>query len=182
MLSKDNYNEKYYNVYPPLRSENTRLSLLEVFSRGLVDAYATDHAPHTLKEKLEEDIWGGFPGLETALPILFTLVDQGYITIDDVVRLYSRRPAEILRISDYYGDIDVGKFASMTVVDLLDSFRVTPYRFYSKAKHSPFKDWILKSIVVATFVRGILVYMDKEFYQSRGGMNVARYVERKEVE
>ena len=178
LLSKDKHNDKYFNVYPPLRSEDTRIQLLDIFSSGLIDAYSTDHAPHTLKEKLEEDIWGGFPGLETALPILLTLVDRGYITIDDVVRLYSRRPAEILGISNYYGDIHIGKFASFTVVDIYDSFRVIPYRFYSKAKHSPFEDWILKSTVVATFVRGQPVFMDREFRYNKGAVNVARYIRR----
>jgi carbamoyl-phosphate synthase/aspartate carbamoyltransferase/dihydroorotase len=51
----------------------------------VVDCFATDHAPHTLEEKDSENPPPGFPGLETALPLLLTAVNDGRLTMDDVV-------------------------------------------------------------------------------------------------
>ena len=47
----------------------------------VIDCFATDHAPHTLEEKDSENPPPGFPGLETALPLLFTAVYDERITI-----------------------------------------------------------------------------------------------------
>ena len=40
----------------------------------VIDCFATDHAPHTLAEKDGPNPPPGFPGLETALPLLYGLV------------------------------------------------------------------------------------------------------------
>ncbi len=43
----------------------------------VIDCFATDHAPHTPEEKDADDAPPGFPGLETALPLLLTAVHDG---------------------------------------------------------------------------------------------------------
>src|SRR5689334_17997634 len=52
----------------------------------VIDCFATDHAPHTLEEKDSDNPPPGFPGLETLLPLLLTAVDDGRLTIDDIIQ------------------------------------------------------------------------------------------------
>jgi carbamoyl-phosphate synthase / aspartate carbamoyltransferase / dihydroorotase len=51
----------------------------------VIDCFATDHAPHTAAEKASDNPPPGFPGLETALPLLLTAVHEGRLTLDDVI-------------------------------------------------------------------------------------------------
>ncbi len=55
----------------------------------VIDCFATDHAPHTPEEKDSANPPPGFPGLETALPLLLTAVHEGRLTVEDLVaRMY----------------------------------------------------------------------------------------------
>ncbi|MBU2052672.1 MAG: dihydroorotase [Nanoarchaeota archaeon] len=49
---------------PPLRSRNSQQGLLKCLKEGKIDMIATDHAPHTRKEKLEDPYISGIPGLD----------------------------------------------------------------------------------------------------------------------
>jgi dihydroorotase len=174
LLSSDKCTSKYFRVTPPLRGEDVRVGLLDAFCKGLIDVYATDHAPHAYWEKVDGD-WSGFPGLETALPLLLDMFKKGLISLDMVVDTFSSNPARILGIDDRYGFIREGYLASLTVVDVSCEYRVDPSRFYSKAKHSPFDGWVLNGCVVATFVRGEPIYYGGDIVGRRGwGRNIVR--------
>jgi carbamoyl-phosphate synthase/aspartate carbamoyltransferase/dihydroorotase len=64
----------------------------------VIDCFATDHAPHTLDEKDSETPPPGFPGLETALPLLLTAVHEGRLTVDDIVEKCSANPRRIFSL------------------------------------------------------------------------------------
>ena len=173
MLSSEDLPPPYGNVRPPLRSRECVECLLRDLVYGRVDMVATDHAPHTWEEKM--DGANGFPGLETAFPILSTLRYRGFISVSDIVRLYSYRPAERFGLIDRYGAIREGRYGSLVVVDLNREYRIDPSKFFSKARHSPFKDMEVRGAVVATFVRGEPVYLDGEIVGVKGyGENVRR--------
>jgi len=175
MLSYDDVDKPYGNVRPPLRSRGCVECLLRDLVYGRVDMVATDHAPHSLEEK-EAGAYG-FPGLETAFPILSTLRYNGYITVRDIVRLYSLNPAERFGLDHIVGRIAEGYLANMTVVDLNSEWRIDPNLFHSKARHSPFKGITVRGRVVATYVRGEEVYIDGEVVGKPGhGENVRRLV------
>lgn len=61
----------------------------------VIDCFATDHAPHTLEEKDGVNPPPGFPGLETALPLLLTAVHEGRLTIEDLVARMYTNPGRI---------------------------------------------------------------------------------------
>lgn len=165
-ISRDRCRDKYCSVTPPLRDENTRRDLFKLFIDGYIDMLATDHAPHTYEEKYIEGV-NGFPGLETALPLMLNLYNKGLISLRDIIRLYSYNPARLVGIDNLFGSIDIGKYASITVVDLKTEYRIDASRFYSKAKHSPFDRWMIKGKVLATFVRGDPVFMNDEILTSK---------------
>ncbi|MEA2782789.1 MAG: dihydroorotase, partial [Rhodospirillaceae bacterium] len=67
---------------PPLRSPADVAALQEALVDGTIDIVATDHAPHSMAEKLAPQadfaaIPGGMPGLQTLLPVMLHLVDRG---------------------------------------------------------------------------------------------------------
>lgn len=171
-LSRDNHIDKYYNVNPPLRNEVIRRDLFNLFRNCKIDILSTDHAPHTIEEKYEEGL-SGFPGLETALPLMLDLYSKGLISLRDIALKYSYNPAKLFGINHLYGSIKVGKYASLVVVNLGRSYKIKAENFHSKAKHSPFDGWTVNGVVEATMVRGKLVYKDGEIVGKMGyGINV----------
>jgi dihydroorotase-like cyclic amidohydrolase len=62
---------------------------------AVIDCFATDHAPHTMEEKDSPNPPPGFPGLETALPLLLTAVHEGRLTIEDLVARMFTNPGRI---------------------------------------------------------------------------------------
>ena len=95
-------------VRPRLGTPKDRQALWDRLE--VIDCIATDHAPHTLAEKDGSDPPPGFPGLETALPLLLTAVHDGLLSIDDVVERCHRRPAEIFGLvvdDDTWTEVDV---------------------------------------------------------------------------
>lgn len=64
----------------------------------VIDCFATDHAPHTLEEKDSANPPPGFPGLETALPLLLTAVHEGRLTVEDLAARMYTNPGRIFRL------------------------------------------------------------------------------------
>lgn len=144
-------------VSPPLRTEDDCRALLEALRTGLIDIIATDHAPHTLSEKESglEAAPCGIAGLETALPLLLTeLVGRGKLSLADLVKAYSYRPAGILGLEG--GSLQPGAPADITVVDLEATGTIDPRKFHSRARHSPFTGRPYRGRPVMTIVGGII--------------------------
>jgi carbamoyl-phosphate synthase/aspartate carbamoyltransferase/dihydroorotase len=85
-------------VRPRLASYEDREALWE--NLEVIDCFATDHAPHTLEEKDSENPPPGFPGLETALPLLLTSVHEGRLTMEDLIQRMVTRPRQIFKIPE----------------------------------------------------------------------------------
>lgn len=95
-------------VRPRLASPADRRFLWEHLD--VIDCFATDHAPHTVEEKESDRPPPGFPGLETALPILLKAVHDGRMTLDDLTRRLHTRPLEIFGFEpqpDTFVEVDV---------------------------------------------------------------------------
>lgn len=82
-------------VNPPLRTAADRAALWQGIRSGVVDTIVTDHAPHTLAEKDSPTGAAGFPSIEFFVPLLFTGVAQGKLTIDDVIRCCVTNPTKL---------------------------------------------------------------------------------------
>lgn len=99
-LSRDMFAEDdaRARVNPPLRDEVTRRGLWSCWER--IDIVASDHAPHTLREKELpfEGAPSGMPGVETMVPLLMAAVRRGDIPLASVIEKTSWRPAAILGI------------------------------------------------------------------------------------
>lgn len=150
-------------VNPPLREERDRLAIIAGIKDGTLDAIATDHAPHHFSDKdVEFNLAAnGISGLETAFALAYTcLVDSGEITLADLSRLMTARPAEILGIDA--GAVEKGALADIVLVDVKEKWTVDKNKFLSKGKNTPFDGREVKGRVKYTFVNGELKFAKGE--------------------
>lgn len=150
-------------VNPPLREERDRLAIIAGLKDGTLDAIATDHAPHHFSDKEVEFnlAANGISGLETAFSLAYTyLVDKGELTLSELSRLMTARPAEILGIEA--GRTEKGAVADLVLVDLNEKWTVDKNKFLSKGKNTPFDGREVKGRVKYTFVSGELKFAKGE--------------------
>ncbi len=143
-----------FKMYPPLRSSEDRASLVEALRAGIIDAVATDHAPHLPGEKdVEFDTAPrGVIGLETAASAVWEAVGDR----DLLFRAMSMNPARILGLEHQGRPLGPGTPANIVVFDPDASWHATSFR--SKSSNSPYLGREMRGRVVATISRGELVY------------------------
>jgi len=150
-----------FKVNPPLRTRADVAALRAGLVEGVIDAVATDHAPHAVQDK--ECEWGyarpGMIGLETALSIVVTtLLDE--LGWDGIAERMSRTPARIAGLSEHGHDLAPGRPANLTLVDPAARWTVDPARSASRSRNSPYAGQELTGAVVHTFLRGEATVLD----------------------
>ncbi len=145
-------------VNPPLRTEEDVQAIKQGLSEGVIDVIATDHAPHSPIEKdLEFDRAAfGMIGLETALPLILSLVREGRIGMVDAIRKITCNPASILGIPG--GSLEEGARADLALIDPNVEFTMTEGDFHSKSRNSPFIGMALRGRNTLTMIGGKIVW------------------------
>ncbi len=142
---------------PPLRTEADREAIRQGLADGTIDAIATDHAPHSDKEK--DVAFGsaanGIIGLETAVSLSLQLVREGVLSLTRLVEKMSTNPARILGLGS---GLRVGHTADITLIDPDLEYTVNSDNFQSLSRNTPFGGWQLKGRPVLTMVGGRVVY------------------------
>ncbi len=155
----DSYNTNF-KMNPPLRSPADRDALVRGIKSGLIDAIASDHAPHTEDDKNVEFNAAPFGviGLETTVPLIWDrFVSKKEISVRKFVELLSVNPAKILNLKGF-GKIDKGLSANITVINPNKEIIIKGEKFASKSKNTPFEGWKLKGAPVLTIVEGEVVF------------------------
>lgn len=148
-------NEIDYKVNPPLRESSDIDFIINAIKDGYVDAIATDHAPHSLEDKLKGA--NGISGIETAFSVCFTkLVCEGHINLNKLSELMSKNPARLMGVNK--GEIKIGYEGDLVLADLNKSYVVDSEGFKSKGKNTPFNGMELKGEIVKTIKGGRVVY------------------------
>ena len=153
-----------YNTHakmnPPLRSAADRDAVIEGILDGVVDAIATDHAPHAMHEKEVEfeNAPNGITGLETALGLcLRWLHAEWKLPLGRVLSLLSAQPAALLGLKSR-GTLSVGSFADVVVFDPKAEWVYKATESKSKAKNTPFDGWTMQGKVRWTVSAGRVAY------------------------
>ncbi|MEM4312143.1 MAG: dihydroorotase family protein [Nitrososphaerales archaeon] len=144
-------------VEPPLRALEDVMELRKALYEGKVDMIGSDHAPHTIDEKLEEKPLPGFPNLEISFSLLNTLTDK--FDVINLIKLMSINVARRFGLKKV-GAIEEGYKANLFLFDPKEEWRIDPLRFLSKAKYSPFQGFLVRGKVKKTLLRGNIVYED----------------------
>ncbi len=148
-----------YKVNPPLRTKEDLEAIQEGLQDGTIDVIATDHAPHTVHEKLLpiQDAPMGMAGFETALGVTLTyLVHGGKLSLMQALKKLTYNPASILNLNEQ-GNIKTGQAANLTVFDLNEEWTVDAAKFKSKCRISPFDKMKLKGRVKMTIIKGKII-------------------------
>jgi dihydroorotase len=146
-------------VNPPLRSQDDVDALSQGLVDGVIDAIATDHAPHNINDKMLEFDRApfGIAGLETAVSLIYDrFIHTGIIPLKRMVQLFSTNPARILRLDR--GTLAKGSWADITVIDPELNHKVRSEDFRSRSRNTPFEGWKLKGGPVMTIVKGRVVW------------------------
>ena len=177
LLSEDSVEKLGWKAWmvPPLRPRRVRNRLFSEMAAGNATIIATDHAPHTIKEKRRPPAKSppGIPGLETAMPLMLTMVNKGKLSFGRLVSLLSTSPASLFGLSSK-GRLREGADGDMILVDMKKKGEIDPDKFFSKAHYSPFEGWKTQGAVHTTIVNGSIVYCKGEITGKPGSGKVLR--------
>jgi dihydroorotase len=156
--------EGHYNtnakMNPPLRSAADRDAMIEAILDGVVDAIATDHAPHAVHEKEVEfeHAPNGITGLETALGLCVRWLHREWkMPLGRVLSLLSAQPAALLNLKGR-GTLTAGSFADVVIFDPKTEWAYNARDTKSKSRNTPFDGWMMQGKVRWTISEGRVAY------------------------
>ncbi len=145
-------------VRPRLATPTDRAALWE--NLEVIDCFATDHAPHTLQEKDSPNPPPGFPGLETALPLLLTAVKEGRLTLEDVVLRMYTNPQRIFALPP--------QPETWVEVDEDAVWEISAAELHTRSAWTPFEGWKARGRVRRVVLRGREVFRDGQVLAPTG--------------
>jgi dihydroorotase len=151
-----------FKVNPPLRTVDDVAAIKDGLARTVVDAIATDHAPHTqeMKELPFDEAPPGMLGLETALGLALTELE---LDLAEVLGALSWRPARIAGLdASHGGPVEAGAAANLCVIDPAASWVVEAGRLASRSRNTPYEGRKLTGRVRHTVLWGEPVVVDGE--------------------
>jgi len=137
-------------VRPRLATPADRQALWD--NLEVIDCFATDHAPHTLAEKDGENPPPGFPGLETALPLLLTAVHEGRLSLEDLVQRMYDNPRRIFKLPEQPG--------TWIEVDLDHTWELRASEMQTRCGWTPFEGMRVCGRVRKVTLHGTIAYQD----------------------
>jgi dihydroorotase len=135
----------YALMKPPLGTKKDMQALRKGLTSGVIDIVETDHAPHTKKEKASKVPPYGVPGLDTALPLMYRAVDEGWFEEKGIRTVLHDRPRELFRIP---------KQIKTRVVLETGSFKIGDDGYETKCGWSPFDGWDVPVRVKSVMLEG----------------------------
>jgi carbamoyl-phosphate synthase / aspartate carbamoyltransferase / dihydroorotase len=135
-------------VRPRLATRDDQQALWD--NLDIIDCFATDHAPHTLAEKNSDNPPPGFPGLETALPLLLTAVHDGRLDLDGILSRCYTNPRRIFNLpeqSDTWIEVDPDA-----------NWEIRASQTFTRSGWTPFEGQPVKGRVERVVLRGQVAY------------------------
>ena len=160
----------YAQMNPPLRGKEHYDRLWTAIKNNIVDVLGSDHAPHLKANKDKEypDSPSGMPGVQTIFPVMIDHVNNGKLTLNQLINLMCENPCRIFGIKNK-GFIKEGFDADLTIVDMKKEVIIKDEMIASKCGWTPFNNYKVKGFPVGTIVNGILVMSDgKILVESKG--------------
>lgn len=155
---------------PAVKTANDRDELWKALLDDRIDVIATDHAPHTLKEKqnVYTDAPSGGPLVQHALVAMIEAYHKEKISLEKIAEKMCHNPAILFQI-EKRGFIRPGYYADLAIVDINSPWTVKKENILYKCGWSPFENVLFKSRITHTFVNGALVYKNFKFLNVKAG-------------
>jgi dihydroorotase len=171
-FSDEDYSKRgnFIKWNPAIKKSTDREALLSSLLNGKIDVVATDHAPHSLSEKLKPYFQSpsGGPMVQHALTAMLELYHEGKISLEKVVEKMCHNPAILFQVANR-GFIREGYYADLVLIDLNDPWKVVKEGLLYKCGWSPMEGLTFTSKVRKTFVNGHLTYTDGIFNEEIKG-------------
>ena len=160
----------YAQMNPPLRTKEHYDRLWVAIKNNIVDVLGSDHAPHLKvnKDKEYPNTPSGMPGVQTIFPVMLDHVNNGKLTLQQLINLMCENPCRIFGIKNK-GYIKEGFDADLTITDMNKEVTIKNEMIASKCGWTPFNNHKVKGFPVGTIVNGHLVMSDgKVILESKG--------------
>lgn len=158
---------------PAVKTAHDRHQLRQALTDGRIYTIGTDHAPHCLSDKQGgcAKAASGMPMIQFSLPSMLSLVDQGVLSIEQMVTLMCHHPALLFGIRQR-GFLRTGYKADITIVEPNCNWTVTPDIIQSKCKWSPLTDHNFNWRVRTTICNGSTIYDRGNFDEHSQGEEI----------
>ena len=159
---------------PQLKKPRDQKRLWEGLKSGEVCSVSTDTCTFNRKQKA---MWNGdwtkipmgMPGLETLLPVVYTLgVLKRRLTVNEFVNKCCTAPAKIMGLYPRKGVLQVGSDADLAIIHPTKKRKVDWHKMQTNSDWSPFQGWELAGFAEHTFCRGAQVVKDYKFVGRNG--------------
>jgi len=172
MYAPDCYDKlgTYAQMNPPIRTKEHYDRLWVAIKNNIVDVLGSDHAPHLKENKDKEypNTPSGMPGVQTIFPVMLDHVNNGKLSIQQLINLMCENPCKIFGIKNK-GYIKEGFDADLTIADMNKEVTIKNEMIASKCGWTPFNNYKVKGFPVGTIVNGHLVMSDgKVVVESKG--------------
>ena len=172
MYAPDCYDKlgTYAQMNPPLRTKEHYDRLWVAIKNNIVDVLGSDHAPHLKENKDKEypNTPSGMPGVQTIFPVMLDHVNNGKLSLQQLINLMCENPCKIFGIKNK-GYIKEGFDADLTIADMNKEVTIKNEMIASKCGWTPFNNYKVKGFPVGTIVNGHLVMSDgKVVVESKG--------------
>ncbi|WP_340199721.1 dihydroorotase [Ascidiimonas sp. W6] len=174
-FSDEDYKSKgtFIKWNPAVKSAKDRQQLWEALNDDRIDILATDHAPHTLAEKMNPytSAPSGGPLVQHALLALLEASLQEKIKITKLVEKACHNPAILFNIKKR-GYLKEGFFADLVIVNTNKPQLVTKESLLYKCGWSPFEGTSFNSSITHTFINGHLAFENGKISKEQHAMRL----------
>ena len=172
MFAPDCYDKlgTYAQMNPPIREKSHYDRLWYAVRNNYNDTIGSDHAPHLRvnKDKEYPDTPSGMPGVQTLLPVMLNHVNDGKLTLVQLMNLVCENPAKIFGIIGK-GYIKKDYDADFTIVDMNKIIEIKNEKIESKCGWSPFDGYKFKGTPIYTIINGEIKMKDGEILGEASG-------------
>jgi len=160
----------YAQMNPPIRTKDHYDRLWMAIKNDIVDVLGSDHAPHSKENKNKDypNTPSGMPGVQTIFPVMLDHVNNGKLSLEQLIKLMCENPCKIFGIKNK-GYLKEGYDADLTIADMNKEVTIKDEMIASKCGWTPFNNHKVKGFPVGTIVNGNLVMSDgKVIVESKG--------------
>jgi len=160
----------YAQMNPPIRTKDHYDRLWMAIKNDIVDVLGSDHAPHSKENKNKDypNTPSGMPGVQTIFPVMLDHVNNGKLSLEQLIKLMCENPCKIFGIKNK-GYLKEGYDADLTIADMNKEVTIKDEMIASKCGWTPFNNYKVKGFPVGTIVNGNLVMSNgKVIIESKG--------------
>lgn len=163
-----------YKCAPPIREKSNNDLLWQFLLEDGFNFLTSDHSPAPPERKQLETgdffkAWGGISGLQFTLPILYSEGKKRDLTLEKLIPLVTKNPANFLGLEHQKGKLEKDFDADITVWDDKESFKITDDIIQHRHKATPYMNDLVFGKVIHTFVNGIQVVEDSKLKTLNAG-------------